>query len=88
VGLGTQQGARQFITGRSSDGVQVAYPLDWTSSVTLMPYAGLYGDYYFNNDNLPALAGVVPLALRPFFPAGRPAPPQASARGSPMASRR
>jgi len=65
--LGTQQGARQFVTGRSSDGVQVAYPFDWISSITLMPYVGLYGDYYFNNDNVPALAGVVPLASTPIL---------------------
>jgi hypothetical protein len=65
--LGTQQGVRQFITGRSSDGVQVTYPFDWKSSITLMPYAGLYGDYYFNNDNVPALAGVVPLASTPIL---------------------
>jgi hypothetical protein len=65
--LGTQQGARNFVTGRSSDGVQIAYPFDWTASITLVPHVGLYGDYYFNNDNVPTLAGLAPLASTPIL---------------------
>jgi hypothetical protein len=49
--LGTLQAQRTFSTGRASGGVKVAYPFAWTSTITLAPYAGLYGDYYFNTDD-------------------------------------
>jgi Subtilase family/Bacterial Ig-like domain (group 3)/Autotransporter beta-domain/IPT/TIG domain len=64
--LGTAQGGRNFVTGRISDGIQVAYPFNRTSSITLMPFVGLYGDYYFNNDNA-TLASVAPLASTPIL---------------------
>jgi nitrogen fixation protein FixH len=49
--LGTQQAARNFETGRASAGIKAVYPLAWTSSVALAPYAGLYADYYFSRDD-------------------------------------
>ena len=54
--LSTQQGARDFATGRASGGVQFSYPVRWSPGVTIAPYAGLYGDYYFNSDNADAVA--------------------------------
>jgi hypothetical protein len=45
----------------------VAYPIAWTSSMTLVPYLGLYGDYYFSADDVPALLGTVPLASTPIL---------------------
>ncbi|MGC2075070.1 MAG: Ig-like domain repeat protein [Xanthobacteraceae bacterium] len=49
--LGTLQAARDFSTGRASVGAKVAYPMAWTSSVALAPYAGLYADYFFSQDD-------------------------------------
>lgn len=51
--LGTPQPARNFETGRASAGIKAIYPLAWTSSVALAPYAGLYADYYFSRDDGP-----------------------------------
>jgi Autotransporter beta-domain/Bacterial Ig-like domain (group 3) len=51
--LGTFQPARSFETGRASAGVKAIYPLAWSSSVALSPYAGLYADYYFSHDDAP-----------------------------------
>ena len=64
--LGTLQTARDFSTGRASAGVKVAYPFAWTNSISLAPYAGLYGDYYFNSDSATTLAivpGAIPTGL-------------------------
>jgi len=62
--LGTLQDDRTFFTGRASAGDRLIYPIEWTSTVTLAPYLGLYGDYYFNADDAAtvALAGAAPLA--------------------------
>ncbi len=49
--LGTLQDARNFATGRASGGVKMSYPLAWSSTVNLVPYVGLYGDYYFSMDD-------------------------------------
>jgi hypothetical protein len=49
--LGTRQADRDFAEGRASGGVKFSYPFAWRDSVTLAPYAGLYGDYYFSHDN-------------------------------------
>ncbi len=49
--LGTLQSEHDFTTGRASGGVKVSYPFTWSSTVTLAPYLGLYGDYYFSEDN-------------------------------------
>lgn len=62
--LGTYQADRNFSTGRASGGVRLSYPLSWTESVALAPYAGFYGDYYFTRDDALAIvaAGGIPLA--------------------------
>jgi Autotransporter beta-domain/IPT/TIG domain/Putative Ig domain len=58
--LGTMQAQRTFSTGRASGGAKIAYPFAWTESITLTPYAGLYGDYYFNTDDAQAVgAGAI-----------------------------
>ncbi|MFY9837957.1 MAG: Ig-like domain repeat protein, partial [Xanthobacteraceae bacterium] len=49
--LGTLQAARDFSTGRASVGTKVAYPFAWSSTVALVPYARLYADYYFSQDD-------------------------------------
>jgi uncharacterized repeat protein (TIGR01451 family) len=59
--LGTLQAARDFSTGRASGGVKVIYPFAWTETVALAPYAGLYGDYYFNTDNAAPVIGLAGL---------------------------
>jgi len=53
--LGIQHPDRNFSTGRASAGVKFAHPWLWSSGMTVAPYAGLYGDYYFNNDDAVAL---------------------------------
>jgi hypothetical protein len=60
--LGTQQANRDFSTGRASAGVKVAYPLAWMTNAQIAPYAGVYGDYYFNTDSAggPVTAPAVP----------------------------
>ncbi|WP_245235547.1 IPT/TIG domain-containing protein [Mesorhizobium erdmanii] len=56
--LGTQQGSYDFMTGRASGGVKAAYPLPWADSgIVLTPFAGLYGDYYFNTEDSGAILG-------------------------------
>jgi hypothetical protein len=64
--LGTAQAGRDFSTGRASTGVKLAYPFAWTSTVMLSPYAGIYGDYYFNTDNI-VVAGAGALPVIPVF---------------------
>ncbi len=64
--LGTAQAGRDFSTGRASTGVKLAYPFAWTSMVMLSPYAGIYGDYYFNTDNI-VIAGAGALSVTPVF---------------------
>jgi len=51
--LGTAQPQRDFSTGRASGGLKLSYPivLDGGRSV---PYAGVYGDYYFSEDDAAA----------------------------------
>ncbi|WP_152647859.1 IPT/TIG domain-containing protein, partial [Rhodopseudomonas palustris] len=53
--LGTAQPQRDFSTGRGSGGLKLSYPLAWTSTTLLVPYLGLYGDYYFNADDATAI---------------------------------
>ena len=57
--LGTLQSARDFMTARASAGAKVAYPLMWSPTVTISPYAGLYADYYFNSDSAAFPAGAI-----------------------------
>jgi outer membrane autotransporter protein len=66
--LGTLQDARNFSTGRASVGAKVAYPLAWTSTVALAPYAGLYADYYFSQDDA-QVAGLTTVPLLQGFAA-------------------
>jgi hypothetical protein len=67
--LGTQQADRDFATGRASAGVKLAYPLPWSDTIALAPYAGLYSDYYFTDDNAAAIvaAGATALASTPLL---------------------
>jgi hypothetical protein len=67
--LGTVQSDRQFFTGRASGGAKLIYPLVWTSTITLAPYVGLCGDYYFNGDDAApvSITGAVPLASTPLL---------------------
>ena len=64
--LGTAQFGRDFSTGRASTGVKLAYPFAWTSTVSLAPYVGIYGDYYFNTDNI-VIPGAGALPVIPVF---------------------
>jgi hypothetical protein len=57
--LGTLQTARDFATGRASGGAQFSYPVAWSPEVTLIPYAGLFGDYYFTSDSAGATVALV-----------------------------
>lgn len=52
--LGTFQPANDFLTGRASSGLKLSNPFAWSPTLTLAPYAGLYGDYYFSWDNAAA----------------------------------
>jgi hypothetical protein len=67
--LGTAQASHDFSTGRASTGFKVIYPFAWKDGIELAPYAGLYGDYYFNQDDATAIiaAGGVPLASTPLL---------------------
>jgi len=67
--LGTLQTARNFSTGRASAGVKTMYPVSWIDGILLAPYLGLYGDYYFTQDdaNLAQLAGAPVLASVPLL---------------------
>lgn len=67
--LGTPQAARNFASGRASAGNKVSYPVPWLDSVLLAPYAGVYADYYFTQDDAAAIiaAGAVPLASTPLL---------------------
>jgi len=62
--LGTMQAQRTFSTGRASGGIKVTYPFAWTESIALAPYAGLYGDYYFNTDDAAAIGAA---SIQPVF---------------------
>jgi hypothetical protein len=67
--LGTQQAARTFSSGRASAGNRVSYPIPWLDSVLLAPYAGVFADYYFTQDDAAAIvaAGGIPLASTPLL---------------------
>ncbi|WP_246801360.1 IPT/TIG domain-containing protein [Bradyrhizobium genosp. L] len=61
--LGTLQTARDFTTGRASGGVKLSYPLAWRDNAALAPYAGIYGDYYFNRDDAAAIGALASTPL-------------------------
>jgi hypothetical protein len=67
--LGTQQAARTFSSGRASAGSRISLPVPWLDNVLLAPYAGVYADYYFTQDDAAAIvaAGAVPLASTPLL---------------------
>jgi len=67
--LGTQQDARTFSSGRASAGSKVSYPIPWLDNLVLAPYAGVYADYYYTQDDAAAIiaAGGVPLASTPLL---------------------
>ena len=54
-----------FSTGRASAGLKVGYPLAWSHTVTVVPYAGAYADYYFSSDDAAVLTipGLLPEAF-------------------------
>jgi Autotransporter beta-domain len=59
---GTQQPGVSFSTGRGAVGGKASYPFLLTRDVTMAPYAGLYGDYYFSQTNA-SLVGLTPIPL-------------------------
>lgn len=61
--LGTLQTARDFTTGRASGGVKLSTPIAWRDDVTLLPYAGVYSDYYFTRDNAAAIGALASTPL-------------------------
>ncbi len=46
--LGTRQADNSFALGRASAGLRISQPWQAGRGLTLVPYAGLYGDYYFS----------------------------------------
>jgi hypothetical protein len=60
--LGTVQDAHNFATGRASGGAKVIYPFAASGTTNLVPYVGLYGDYYFSHDDA-STAGLAPVPL-------------------------
>jgi IPT/TIG domain/Autotransporter beta-domain len=60
--LGTVQPDNDFSTGRASGGAKVAYTFEPTSRLSLAPYAGVYGDYYFTSSNA-AVPGAAPAPI-------------------------
>jgi hypothetical protein len=68
--LGTQQGTHDFATGRASGGMKAAYPVAWfDTDILLTPYLGIFGDYYFNQEDVGAIlvGGGLPLASTPLL---------------------
>jgi hypothetical protein len=61
--LGTLQTERNFATGRASGGLKVSQPLTWSDTARFAPYIGLYGDYYFSNDDA-ATVGLTTVPLQ------------------------
>ncbi|HVZ53571.1 MAG TPA: IPT/TIG domain-containing protein, partial [Pseudolabrys sp.] len=60
--LGIAQPERNFSGGRASAGTKVGRTYKWDNIGVFSPYVGLYGDYYFSEDDVAALpAGTEPL---------------------------
>ncbi|MCK7473808.1 MAG: Ig-like domain repeat protein [Rhodopseudomonas palustris] len=53
--LGTAQTARDFFNGRASGGLRMTYPWQLDDGITLAPYVGAFGDYYFTGDSAESL---------------------------------
>jgi hypothetical protein len=49
--LGTEQSSLSFATGRASTGIKALYRRQWSETMTMVPYAGIYADYYFTKDD-------------------------------------
>jgi hypothetical protein len=49
--LGTLQADRNFLTGRGSGGARVSYRWSGWPTMIVIPYMGLYADYYFSQDD-------------------------------------
>lgn len=49
--LGTAHDDRSFSTARLSGGLKVAYPFQTGGQVAIEPFAGVYADYYFSQDD-------------------------------------
>jgi hypothetical protein len=60
--LGIVHAERKFSTGRASVGAKIGYPWLWSAETVVSPYVGIYGDYYFNRDD------VVPLGAPNLLP--------------------
>jgi hypothetical protein len=58
--LGTSQTARSFADGRYSTGIKFMYHTPW-SDLTLMPFLGLYADYYFTHDDADSQLPTLPV---------------------------
>jgi Autotransporter beta-domain/IPT/TIG domain len=64
--LGTPQASHDFETGRASGGAKFSYPFAF-SQMTVTPYVGLYGDYYFSMDSAQAAAQAAALTTVPLI---------------------
>jgi hypothetical protein len=60
--LGTVQGSHDFDTGRASGGMKASHAFP-VGDGRIMPYLGLYGDYYFTMDNANGAPGLTPVPL-------------------------
>jgi hypothetical protein len=60
--LGTLQGSNDFDTGRASGGLKVSHAFS-VSTTKVVPYLGLYGDYYFTMDNANGAPGLTAVPL-------------------------
>jgi hypothetical protein len=58
--LGTVQAARDFSASRASAGDKISYPWQASSTLSVVPYLGLYTDFHFSTDT--ALPVGVPFA--------------------------
>jgi hypothetical protein len=60
--LGTLQATHDFDTGRASDGLKMSHAFS-LGDTKVVPYLGLYGDYYFTMDNANGAPGLTPVPL-------------------------
>ena len=49
------QAERNFSSGRASAGTKVTYPWMYSATMIVAPYAGLYADYHFSQDDATAI---------------------------------
>jgi hypothetical protein len=60
--LGTYQANHDFDTGRASGGLKTSRTFS-VGDARVVPYLGLYGDYYFTMDNANGAPGLTPVPL-------------------------